>query len=195
MQTVKNYGGSKISETGRRRFWGARFQTPSSVNFIVLTEFRGENSFSSLSLFFVFSLPKQYSARSLKYYGFERHATLSTEGSFGYMGLSLCHGTCISALRLLLNMLLAVIMDSYSDVKEQSGAARTLAAETISMITKWILAKKGKHQSRSLKNPTLRIHSLVPAGGHFYNFFGPPGPYDFPAKKRAKLFVPVIFPP
>ena len=35
------------SETGRIRFRGVRFQTPSSVSFLGLTEFRGENSVSS----------------------------------------------------------------------------------------------------------------------------------------------------
>ena len=36
-----------ISETGRISFRGARFQTPNSVSFIGLTEFRGANSVSS----------------------------------------------------------------------------------------------------------------------------------------------------
>ena len=35
------------SETGRIRFLRARFQTPSSVSFLALTKFRGENSASS----------------------------------------------------------------------------------------------------------------------------------------------------
>ena len=33
--------------TGRIRFWRARFQTPSSVSFLGLTEFRGESSVNS----------------------------------------------------------------------------------------------------------------------------------------------------
>ena len=37
----------KISETGRIRFRRVRFQTPNSVSFLALTEFRGENSVSS----------------------------------------------------------------------------------------------------------------------------------------------------
>ena len=37
----------KSSETGRIRFRRARFQTPSSVSFLGLTEFRGANSVSS----------------------------------------------------------------------------------------------------------------------------------------------------
>ena len=36
-----------ISETDRIRFQGVRFQTPSSVSFFGLTEFRGPNSVSS----------------------------------------------------------------------------------------------------------------------------------------------------
>ena len=38
---------SQSSETGRIRFRRVRFQTPSSVSFLALTEFRGENSVSS----------------------------------------------------------------------------------------------------------------------------------------------------
>ena len=37
-----------ISETGRIRFRGVRFQTPNSVSFFGLAEFRGANSVSSL---------------------------------------------------------------------------------------------------------------------------------------------------
>ena len=37
----------KQSETGRIRFRRVRFQTPNSVSFFALTEFRGENSVSS----------------------------------------------------------------------------------------------------------------------------------------------------
>ena len=36
-----------ISGTGRIRFRGVRFQTPNSVSFSALTEFRGANSVSS----------------------------------------------------------------------------------------------------------------------------------------------------
>ena len=36
-----------FSETGRIRFRGVRFQTPNSVSFLGLTEFRGANSVSS----------------------------------------------------------------------------------------------------------------------------------------------------
>ena len=36
-----------VSETGRIRFRGVRFQTPNSVSFSGLTEFRGANSVSS----------------------------------------------------------------------------------------------------------------------------------------------------
>ena len=36
----------------------------------------------------------------------------------------------------------------------------------------------------------------VPAGGHFFKFFGPPGPYDFPGKVnkiiRTGDFIPII---
>ena len=35
------------SETGRMRFWRARFRTPNLVSFFALTEFLGENSVSS----------------------------------------------------------------------------------------------------------------------------------------------------
>ena len=41
----KGRSGQK-SETGRIRFRGVRFQTPNSVSFFGLTEFRGENSVS-----------------------------------------------------------------------------------------------------------------------------------------------------
>ena len=37
----------ELSETGGMRFRRARFQTPNSVSFFALTEFRGENSVSS----------------------------------------------------------------------------------------------------------------------------------------------------
>ena len=40
-------GAYKSSETGRIRFQGVRFQTPNSVSFSGLTEFRGANSVSS----------------------------------------------------------------------------------------------------------------------------------------------------
>ena len=71
-----------FSETGRIRLRRARFQTPSSVSFLGLTEFRGENSVSSFQPIVCvpkrthrifaeltelaaelseFSLPKQYS--------------------------------------------------------------------------------------------------------------------------------------
>ena len=76
------------SETSRIRFRGARFQTPSSVSFLGLIEFRGANSVSSLSICLwkcelteflaethrvcgsaaelsEFSLPKQYSRNSI----------------------------------------------------------------------------------------------------------------------------------
>ena len=46
------------SETGRIRFRRARFQTPSSVSFVAITEFRGENSVSTSQ---VTVLSKQYS--------------------------------------------------------------------------------------------------------------------------------------
>ena len=39
--------GASISEAGRVRFRGARFQTPNSVSFSGLTEFRGANSVNS----------------------------------------------------------------------------------------------------------------------------------------------------
>ena len=38
---------ARFSETGRIRFRRVRFQTPNSVSFLALTEFRGENSVSS----------------------------------------------------------------------------------------------------------------------------------------------------
>ena len=47
----------KISETGRIRFRRAQFQTPSSVSFLVLTEFRGESSVSSFQP--IICVPKQ----------------------------------------------------------------------------------------------------------------------------------------
>mmetsp|Transcript_44462 Transcript_44462/g.81176 ORF Transcript_44462/g.81176 Transcript_44462/m.81176 type:complete len:1029 (-) Transcript_44462:49-3135(-) len=47
--------------------------------------------------------------------------------------------------QLLLNMLLAVIMDSYSEVKEQAGSARTLLAETMRLCMKWWAAKQGNY--------------------------------------------------
>eukprot|EP00403_Amphidinium_massartii_P029866 CAMPEP_0178390556 /NCGR_PEP_ID=MMETSP0689_2-20121128/10708_1 /TAXON_ID=160604 /ORGANISM="Amphidinium massartii, Strain CS-259" /LENGTH=1012 /DNA_ID=CAMNT_0020011071 /DNA_START=36 /DNA_END=3074 /DNA_ORIENTATION=+ len=47
--------------------------------------------------------------------------------------------------QLLLNMLLAVIMDSYSEVKEQAGSARTLFAETLHLCAKWWAAKQGNY--------------------------------------------------
>mmetsp|Transcript_46446 Transcript_46446/g.108144 ORF Transcript_46446/g.108144 Transcript_46446/m.108144 type:complete len:1020 (-) Transcript_46446:35-3094(-) len=47
--------------------------------------------------------------------------------------------------QLLLNMLLAVIMDSYSEVKEQAGSARTLLAETLRLCMKWWAAKQGNY--------------------------------------------------
>ena len=40
-------GPRQKSETGRIRFRGVRFQTPNSVSFLGLTEFRGANSVSS----------------------------------------------------------------------------------------------------------------------------------------------------
>ena len=78
--------GSNLSETARVRPRRARLQTPNSVSFFTLTEFRGENSVSSSQPFMCvqkqtrrvfrkphraaaepneFSLPKQYSARFL----------------------------------------------------------------------------------------------------------------------------------
>ena len=79
-------GFQKNLETGRIRFRGVRLQTPNSVSFLGLTEFRGANSVSSsqpiicvpneLTEFFAeltefapklseFSSPKQYSRNSI----------------------------------------------------------------------------------------------------------------------------------
>ena len=44
-------GEREESETDQKRFWRVRFQTPSSVSFLALTELRGENV--PLSLLFV----------------------------------------------------------------------------------------------------------------------------------------------
>ena len=43
----KPFAEKKTSETGRIRFRGVRFQTPNSVSFLGLTEFRGASSVSS----------------------------------------------------------------------------------------------------------------------------------------------------
>ena len=60
------------SGTGRKRFRRVRFQTPSSVSFWALTEFRGGDSVSSVQPITKFavglsesSLPKQYSRNSI----------------------------------------------------------------------------------------------------------------------------------
>ena len=44
---MRTHQDGTLSETGRIRFWRARFQTPNSVSFFALTEFWGENSVSS----------------------------------------------------------------------------------------------------------------------------------------------------
>ena len=56
---VENKGGSYhfLSETGRIRFRRVRFQTPNSVSFLGLTEFRGANSASSSRL--IICVPKR----------------------------------------------------------------------------------------------------------------------------------------
>ena len=89
------YWCTALSETGRIRFRGVRFQTPNLVTFSGLTEFRGANSVSSfqpivckqelteflaeLTEFVVelseFSVLKQYSRNSIPpapYFGFPK---------------------------------------------------------------------------------------------------------------------------
>ena len=50
-KVLRNF--QRFSETGRIRFRGVRFQTPNSVSFFGLTEFRGASSVSFLSAYYL----------------------------------------------------------------------------------------------------------------------------------------------